>query len=130
MPLLSNTKPNGTHSATTANVKRYINFAAKNNIQGVLVEGWNVGWEDWFGKWKENVFDFITPYPDFNMKELTSYAKVKGVKLIMHHETSGSVSNYERYMDTAYRLMKKMGYDAVKTGYVGYIIPRGEHHDG
>ena len=128
--ILSNTKPNGTHSATTANVKKYINFAAKNNIQGVLVEGWNVGWEDWFGKWKENVFDFITPYPDFNMKELTGYAKAKGVKLIMHHETSGSVSNYERYMDTAYRLMKKMGYDAVKTGYVGYIIPRGEHHDG
>ena len=128
--ILANTKPNGTHGATTANVKKYIDFAAGNGMQGVLVEGWNVGWEDWFGKWKENVFDFITPYPDFNIVELNRYAKTKGVKLIMHHETSGSVTNYERYMDTAYRLMKKMGYDAVKSGYVGYIIPRGEHHDG
>ena len=128
--ILANTKPNGTHGATTANVKKYIDFAAGNGMQGVLVEGWNVGWEDWFGKWKENVFDFITPYPDFNIVELNRYAKAKGVKLIMHHETSGSVTNYERYMDTAYRLMKKMGYDAVKSGYVGYIIPRGEHHDG
>jgi hypothetical protein len=118
------------HSANTANVKRYIDFAANNGIQGVLVEGWNTGWEDWFGNWKENVFDFVTPYSDFNIAELSAYAKAKGVKIIMHHETSGSVTNYERQMDTAYRLMKKYGYDAVKTGYVGKIIPRGEHHDG
>jgi hypothetical protein len=94
------------------------------------VEGWNTGWEDWFGAWKEDVFDFVTPYPDFNVAELSAYAKSKGVKLIMHHETSASVSNYERWMDTAYRFMKRYGYDAVKTGYVGHIIPRGEHHDG
>lgn len=118
------------HGANTANVKRYIDFAAKNGIPGVLVEGWNTGWEDWFGHWKEDVFDFITPYPDFDVKQLTEYAKSKGVKLIMHHETSASVTNYERQMDTAYRFMKKYGYDAVKTGYVGRIIPRGEHHDG
>ncbi len=118
------------HGANTANVKRYIDFAAKNNIQSVLVEGWNTGWEDWFGQWKEDVFDFVTPYPDFDIAELSSYAKSKGVKIIMHHETSGSVTNYERWMDTAYRLMKQYGYDAVKTGYVGRIIPRGEHHDG
>ena len=96
----------------------------------VLVEGWNTGWEDWFGQWKEDVFDFVTPYPDFDVNELTAYAKSKGVKIIMHHETSASVTNYERWMDTAYRFMKKYGYDAVKTGYVGRIIPRGEHHDG
>ncbi|TCJ13953.1 glycoside hydrolase family 97 protein [Flaviaesturariibacter flavus] len=120
----------GHHGANTPNVKRYIDFAAKHGIPGVLVEGWNVGWEDWYGKWKENVFDFVTPYPDFNVKELQAYAKKKGVKLIMHHETSGSVTNYERWMDTAYRFMKQHGYDAVKTGYVGRIIPRGEHHDG
>jgi hypothetical protein len=118
------------HGANTANVKRYIDFAAKNGIQGVLVEGWNTGWEDWFGQWKENVFDFVTPYPDFNVKELSAYAKARGVKIIMHHETSGSVTNYERWMDTAYRFMKNNGYNSVKTGYVGKIIPRGEHHDG
>jgi hypothetical protein len=118
------------HGANTANVKRYIDFAAKNNIDAVLVEGWNTGWEDWFGQWKEDVFDFVTPYPDFNVKELSEYATAKGVKIIMHHETSGSATNYERWMDTAYRFMNKFGYNAVKTGYVGRIIPRGEHHDG
>jgi hypothetical protein len=122
--------PNGKHSANTANVKRYIDFAAKNGIQGVLVEGWNVGWEDWFGNWKENVFDFVTPYPDFDVKGITQYAASKGVKMIMHNETSGSATNYERQMDTAFRFMNKFGYPAVKTGYVGKIIPRGEHHDG
>ncbi len=120
----------GHHGATTANVKKYIDFASKNGIEGVLVEGWDVGWEDWFGQWKEDVFDFVTPYPDFDVKELQNYAAAKGVKIIMHHETSASVTNYERQMDTAYRFMKQFGYDAVKTGYVGYIIPRGEHHDG
>ncbi len=118
------------HGANTANVKRYIDFAAKHGIDAVLVEGWNTGWEDWFGQWKEDVFDFVTPYPDFNVTELASYAKAKKVKIIMHHETSASVTNYERWMDTAYRFMKKYGYNAVKTGYVGRIIPRGEHHDG
>jgi glucan 1,4-alpha-glucosidase len=127
---LANAKPTGKHGATTANTKRYIDFAAKHGFDGVLVEGWNTGWEDWFGKWKENVFDFITPYPDFDVPQLHRYAASKGVKLIMHHETSGSVTNYERWMDTAYRFMKANGYDAVKTGYVGKIIPRGEHHDG
>jgi len=122
--------PSGLHGANTANVKRYIDFAAKNNIQGVLVEGWNVGWEDWFGFWKENVFDFVTPYPDFNVSEITSYAASKGVKMIMHNETSGSATNYERQLDTAFRFMNKFGYPSVKTGYVGKIIPRGEHHDG
>lgn len=123
-------KPNGKHGANTANVKKYIDFAAANNIQGVLVEGWNVGWEDWFGNWKENVFDFVTPYPDFDVKELQRYAAAKNVKLIMHHETSASASNYERRLDEAFRFMKTNGYDAVKTGYVGRVIPRGEHHDG
>jgi len=123
-------KPTGKHGATTANVKRYIDFAAKHGFDGVLVEGWNTGWEDWFGQFKENVFDFVTPYPDFDVKELHRYAKSKNVKIIMHHETSASVTNYERQMDTAYRFMKANGYDAVKTGYVGHIIPRGEHHDG
>jgi glucan 1,4-alpha-glucosidase len=118
------------HGANTANVKRYIDFAAKNGIDAVLVEGWNTGWEDWFGHWKEDVFDFVTPYPDFDVNELEAYAKSKGVKIIMHHETSGSATNYERQMDTAYRFMINHGYDAVKTGYVGRIIPRGEHHDG
>jgi hypothetical protein len=122
--------PHGHHGANTANVKRYIDFAARNGIHGVLVEGWNVGWEDWFGKWKEDVFDFTTPYPDYNINELQRYARAKGVQLIMHHETSGSATNYERRMDTAFRFMKNHGMDAVKTGYVGYIIPRGEHHDG
>ena len=120
----------GKHGATTANVKRYIDFAAKHGFAGVLVEGWNVGWEDWFGQYKENVFDFVTPYGDFDVKGLQKYAAAKKVKLIMHHETSASVTNYERQMDTAYRFMKAHGYDAVKTGYVGHIIPRGEHHDG
>ncbi len=123
-------KPTGKHGANTANVKRYIDFAAKNGFDGVLVEGWNTGWEDWFGQYKENVFDFVTPYPDFDVKGLHKYAAAKKVKLIMHHETSASVTNYERQMDTAYRFMKANGYDAVKTGYVGHIIPRGEHHDG
>lgn len=118
------------HGANTANVKRYIDFAAKHGFPGVLVEGWNTGWEDWFGQWKEDVFDFVTPYPDFDVKEIQRYAAAKGVSLIMHHETSGSVTNYERWMDTAYRFMKQFGYPAVKTGYVGRIIPRGEHHDG
>ena len=123
-------KPNGRHGATTANTKRYIDFAARHGFQGVLVEGWNVGWEDWFGNWKEEVFDFVTPYPDFNVEELQKYAAAKGVKLIMHHETSSSVTNYERRIDEAFRFMKRYGYDAVKTGYVGRIIPRGEWHDG
>ena len=120
----------GKHGATTANTKRYIDFAAKNGFDGVLVEGWNVGWEDWFGNWKEEVFDFTTPYPDFNLKEVNDYAKSKGVKMIMHHETSGSVANYERHLDRALELMKKYGYPAAKSGYVGRIIPRGEFHDG
>jgi glucan 1,4-alpha-glucosidase len=118
------------HGANTANVKRYIDFAAKNGINGVLVEGWNNGWEDWFGKWKEDVFDFVTPYPDYDVNELTRYAASKGVKIICHHETSGSVTNYERWMDTAYRFMLNHGMNSVKSGYVGKIIPRGEHHDG
>jgi hypothetical protein len=122
--------PHGRHGATTANTKRYIDFAAQHGFKGVLVEGWNTGWEDWFGKWKEDVFDFVTPYPDYDVNELTRYAAAKGVKIIMHHETSASVTNYERWIDTAYRFMKKHGMDAVKTGYVGRIIPRGEHHDG
>ena len=122
--------PNGSHGANTANVERYIDFAAKNHIGGVLVEGWNTGWEDWFGNWKENVFDFVTPYPDFDVKAVTDYARSKGVVMIMHNETSGSATNYERQMDTAFRFMKQFGYVAVKTGYVGKIIPRGEHHDG
>lgn len=123
-------KPSGKHGATTENTKRYIDFAAKNGFDGVLVEGWDVGWEDWFGNWKENVFDFTTPYPDFDLKVVNDYAKSKGVKMIMHHETSGSVGNYERHLDRAMDLMKKYGYPAVKSGYVGRIIPRGEFHDG
>lgn len=126
----SRMKPNGRHGANTENVKRYIDFAAKNGIDGVLVEGWNVGWEDWFGNWKEDVFDFVTPYPDFDAKELQRYAASKNVKLIMHHETSGSATNYERRLDEAFRFMKTHGYDTVKTGYVGKIVPRGEFHDG
>ena len=118
------------HGANTANVKRYIDFAAQHGFQGVLVEGWNTGWEDWFGKWKEDVFDFVTPYPDYDLNELTRYAASKSVKIIMHHETSASVTNYERWMDTAYRFMVRHGMNSVKTGYVGRIIPRGEHHDG
>ena len=123
-------KPYGRHGATTENVKRYIDFAAANGIEGVLVEGWNIGWEDWAGNWKEEVFDFVTPYPDFDVKVLQAYAAGKGVKLIMHHETSASVTNYERRIDKAIEFMKENGYDAVKTGYVGWIIPRGEKHDG
>ncbi len=122
--------PSGKHGANTANVKRYIDFAAANHIGGVLVEGWNVGWEDWFGNWKEFVFDFAKPYPDFNVQEIQNYAKNKGVQMIMHNETSGSATDYERQLDTAYKFMNKFGYPAVKTGYVGKIIPRGEHHDG
>jgi glucan 1,4-alpha-glucosidase len=122
--------PNGRHGANTANVKRYIDFAAKYGIPAVLVEGWNTGWEDWFGNWKENVFDFVTPYPDFDVKAITDYAKKKRVVMIMHNETSGSATNYDRQLDTAFRFMKRFGYPAVKTGYVGRIIPRGEHHDG
>jgi len=125
-----NLRPNGKHSANTARVKRYIDFAAEHGFPGVLVEGWDIGWEDWWGKWKEEVFDFVTPYPDFDVLELKRYAASKNVKLIMHHETSASATNYERRMDEAYRFMKENGYDAVKTGYVGRIIPRGEHHDG
>lgn len=121
-------KPNKTHGANNANVKKYIDFAAQHGFDAVLVEGWNIGWEDWFGHWKDYVFDFVTPYPDFNVTELRDYAKSKGVKLIMHHETSGSVRNYERHMDTAYKFMKANGYDAVKSGYVGDILPRGENH--
>ncbi len=121
-------KPNGTHGATTANVKKYIDFAAANGFDAVLVEGWNVGWEDWFGNSKDYVFDFVTPYPDFDVNGLAAYAKSKGVKIIMHHETSGSTRNYERHMDTAYKFMKEHGYDAVKSGYVGPILPRGENH--
>lgn len=123
-------KPNGRHGANTANVKKYIDFAAANNIQAVLVEGWNTGWEDWFGNWKEDVFDFVTPYPDFDVKEINQYAASRGVQMIMHNETSGSATNYERQLDTAFRFMNAFGYHAVKTGYVGRIIPRGEHHDG
>lgn len=122
--------PSGKHGATTENTKRYIDFAATHGFDGVLVEGWNVGWEDWFGNWKEDVFDFLTPYPDFDLDEVTKYAQSKGVKMIMHHETSGSVGNYERHLDRAMDLMKKHQYPAVKTGYVGRIIPRGEYHDG
>lgn len=122
--------PNGKHAGNTQNVKRYIDFAARNGIKGVLVEGWNTGWEDWFGNWKEDVFDFVTPYPDFDVKGLQDYASKKGVQMIMHNETSGSATNYERKMDSAFRFMKKFGYNSVKTGYVGKIIPRGEYHDG
>lgn len=123
-------KASGKHGANTENVKKYIDFAAKNGFDGVLVEGWNEGWEDWFGNWKENVFDFVTPYSDYNIEELTQYAKTKGVKIIMHHETSGSATNYERHIDNAFSFMKKYEMNTVKTGYVGKIIPRGEHHDG
>lgn len=120
----------GKHAANTANVKKYIDFAATHGFDGVLVEGWNEGWEDWFGNWKEDVFDFVTPYRDYNMKELSAYAAQKGVKIIMHHETSGAVTNYERRLDTAFQYMQANGINTVKTGYVGKIIPRGEHHDG
>ena len=124
----SKAKPNGTHGANNDNVKKYIDFAAANGFGGVLVEGWNEGWEDWFGHYKDYVFDFVTPYPDFDVKGLHEYAKSKGVKMIMHHETSGSVRNYERHMDQAYQFMKDNGYDAVKSGYVGSIISNGDNH--
>ena len=123
-------EPNGKHLANNDSVRRYIDFASKHGFSEVLVEGWNKGWEDWFGKTKEYVFDFLTPYPDFDIKALNDYAHSKGVKLMMHHETSGSARNYERHMDKAYQLMKKYGYDAVKSGYVGPILPRGEYHYG
>ena len=126
----SQTKPNGKHSANTENVKRYIDFAAKHGFDAVLVEGWNEGWEDWFGKSKDYVFDFVTPYPDFNVQELHRYAAGKGIELMMHHETSSSVRNYERHLDKAYQFMVDNGYSSVKSGYVGDIIPRGEHHYG
>jgi hypothetical protein len=124
------TKPNGTHGANNANVRKYIDFAAKHGFAQVLVEGWNEGWEDWFGMSKDYVFDFVTPYPDFDIKALNGYAASKGVKLMMHHETSASVRNYERHIDKAYALMNKYGYNSVKSGYVGDIIPRGEYHYG
>lgn len=126
----SKTTPNGKHAANTKRVKEYIDFAAENGLDAVLVEGWNEGWEDWFGKTKDYVFDFVTPYPDFDVKELHRYAASKNVKIMMHHETSSSVRNYERHLDTAYKFMVDNGYNAVKSGYVGNIIPRGEHHYG
>lgn len=122
------TTPNGRHGANNEKVRRYIDFAAKNGLDQVLVEGWNVGWEDWANRWKRDVFDFLTPYPDFDLKALNEYAHQKGVKLMMHHETSSSSQNYERYLENAYSLMNEYGYDAVKSGYVGDIIPRGDHH--
>ena len=121
-------KPHGRHSANTENVKRYIDFAAKHGFDAVLVEGWNQGWEDWFGNSKDYVFDFVTPYPDFDLEGIRDYAKSKGVKMIMHHETSASIRNYERHLDQAYQFMVDNGYPAVKSGYVGDIIPRGETH--
>ena len=124
------TKPNGTHAANNQKVRRYIDFAAKHGFDQVLVEGWNIGWEDWFDHSKDYVFDFVTPYPDFDLKGLNDYAHSKGVKLMMHHETSASLRNYERHMEKAYQLMNDYGYNSVKSGYVGSIIPRGEHHYG
>jgi len=121
-------KPNGRHAANNEKVRRYIDFAAANGLQEVLVEGWNVGWEDWANMWKRDVFDFVTPYPDFDLEALNDYAHSKGVKLMMHHETSSSTQNYERHLEAAYTLMNRYGYDAVKSGYVGDIIPRGDHH--
>ena len=124
----SKTKPNGTHGANNEEVRKYIDFAAKHGFDQVLVEGWNIGWEDWFGHKKDYVFDFVTPYPDFDLKALNDYAHSKGVKLMMHHETSGSTRNYERHIKAAYELMNKYGYNSVKSGYVGDILPVGEHH--
>jgi glucan 1,4-alpha-glucosidase len=118
------------HGATTENTKKFIDFASKNGIDGVLVEGWNIGWKDWFGKMKDTVFSFTTPYPDYNIEEVNRYAASKGVKIICHHETSSAVSNYEQQMDDAYKYLKKYGMNSIKSGYVGKIIPRGEHHDG
>ncbi|GIV32434.1 MAG: alpha-glucosidase [Saprospiraceae bacterium] len=130
MSSATNRTPSGKHGATTENAKRYIDFAAKHGFDGVLVEGWNIGWEDWFGKWIDSVFSFTTPYPDYDIDFLSKYAAEKGVKLIMHHETSSAVPNYESQMEAAFKFMKDHGIDAVKTGYVGKIIPRGEFHDG
>jgi hypothetical protein len=124
------TKKKVKHGATTENTRKYIDFAAANGFGGVLVEGWNTGWEDWFGNWKEEVFDFVTPYSDYDVVGINQYAKSKGVSMITHHETSGSITNYERWMDTAYKAMNKWGSPALKSGYVGRIIPRGEYHDG
>jgi glucan 1,4-alpha-glucosidase len=124
----SKAKPNGTHGANTANVKKFIDFASQHGFDGVLVEGWNIGWEDWYGHAKDFVFDFVTPYPDFNVAEIREYAKSKGIKMIMHHETSGSTRNYERHLDAAFKFMKDNNYDAVKTGYVGPILPKGYYH--
>ena len=121
-------KPHGRHSANNDNVRRYIDFAAKHGFDALLIEGWNIGWEDWYGKEKDYVFDFLTPYPDFDLSALNRYAHQKGIRLIMHHETSSSVPNYERFMERAYNLMNQYGYDAVKSGYVGKIVPHGEHH--
>ena len=125
MRLKKNRNSVSSHGATTANVKRYIDYASLHGFDALLVEGWNIGWEDWFGNSKDEVFDFVTPYPDFNVAEIRDYAKQKGIKMIMHHETSASIRNYERCMDDAYRFMKENGYDAVKSGYVGNIIPNG-----
>lgn len=124
----SKAKPHGRHGANNENVRRYIDFAAANGMDQLLIEGWNIGWEDWFGKEKDYVFDFVTPYPDFDIKALNDYAHSKGIRLMMHHETSGSIPNYERHMDKAYDLMKKYGYTAVKSGYVGAILPPGQNH--
>ncbi len=123
-------KPNGRHGANTRNVKNYIDFASAHGIPYLLVESWNTGWEDWYGSWKERIFSFTTAYPDFDVNEISNYAKTKNVKLLMHHETSSAVTDYERQMDSAYQFMQHYGYGGVKTGYVGKIIPRGEHHDG
>ena len=124
----STAKPHGKHGATTENVKKYIDFAAEHGFDGVLVEGWNIGWEDWFGNMKDYVFDFVTPYPDFDLEGIEKYAAEKGVKMIMHHETSCSPRNYERHLDKAYAFMKEHGYDAVKSGYVGNVVPKGNNH--
>ncbi|NCO62787.1 MAG: glycoside hydrolase family 97 protein [Flavobacteriales bacterium] len=124
----SKAKPNGTHAANTEHVKTYIDFAAKHGFDAVLVEGWNEGWEDWFGHAKDYVFDFVTPYPDFDVNDIQQYATSKGIKMIMHHETSGAIRNYERHLGQAFQFMKDHGYDAVKTGYVGNIVPVGEYH--
>ncbi len=126
----SSLKPNGTHSANNDNVKRYIDFASEHGFDQLLIEGWNIGWEDWFGNQKDYVFDFVTPYPDFDIKELNEYAHSKGIRLMMHHETSSSSRNYERHLKEAYRLMNKYGYNSVKSGYVGNMLPYGEHHYG
>ena len=126
----ANAKPNGTHAANNENVRKYIDYAAKSNMDQLLIEGWNVGWEDWFGHQKDYVFDFVTPYPDFDVKALNAYAKSKGIRLMMHHETSASIRNYERHMDKAYQFMVDNGYNAVKSGYVGEIVNPGEHHYG